>query len=1623
MDAGYVPFLQDPSGSIVPEFLQSRDAFAEWLALGEAASTRTDAHDVVTAARYNIHAQCPGHRPTSVLMEDLCIDVPQVRPGAYNVFEAVAAPFRAAARAAAGGGRGQHRLVDRLNGKAEVGEMVLVLGPPGSGVSSLLRVLSGRREKGMRVSGSLRYNGAEHAHGAARPPPLKVAYVGEEDVHLPSLTVEKTFRVAAELSTEAGVPEREMRVRERVEAVLGILGLAKARDTVVGNALQRGVSGGERKRVSIGEALLSQGEILAFDGWSRGLDSATALRIGKLLRALTNLSGTPCVSSLYQAGPELYGLFDKVLVMRKGEQLFFGNPADAVQYTASLCIPVPPRKTVPDFLSSLAERQQQKRLLRRRQADAAGAEEAATAVAAESLDAADPQHSLPAAWRRSEFFERVRQEAAAYKAAYRFVREGGKKKTRAQKRRRVDEEKRGLLQDGDTAARDEDDEDDDVESPAAAAAFCGGGSLAASVRRNVASVYGDARDGSGPRKEAAPASEPLPVALRKRRLIATGYVHNVRWLLWREYHLTLANLRQYVAARMGRYLFQGLLLGALFFKLDENIFGAYNREGLLANAINTVGTGSFVLIPDILEQRGVFVRHKTGRLHHPSAWPLAKSLLDIPLNFLEMLFFVSVFYFMCSLNTHPMEKYVDAILFFFAFNMTMSNFIRFLVFLSKDLAAAQGLTGTVFIVFAFFNGFAIAYKSIPAWWKWAYYVSPFSYIYKAAALNEYFGLPIVCKDPTLEAFICKLMSGTEFLKATLDITGPESEKYVQLAILCGFNVACVLGCGLAASHLSFAPAPSVGTSKRPEDAVEDDDDEAVGSEETAEEKTTEEEGPKPLAPAAAAAAATAVGVSLTPEESADGTLVWRDVRYSVSRPRSLRERVRGVAAAGDKELLHGVSGYCRPGMLVALMGSTGAGKTTLLDVLAQRKTVGTTEGLVELGREPVTAEVIRERTGYVEQGDLHHPRATVREAIEFSATLRGGGGDAAGAAEAAIAALGLEADADAMVGSATSLIASGGVNLVSLKRVTIAVELVSNPSLLFLDEPTSGLDSAGALAVMRSIRGVADAGRAVVCTIHQPSAEIFGMFDHILLLDQGSVVYNGPTGAGSSEVLDYFSSHLTDRLGQLSDGPPSPAGLSEDALLLQTQVAGHLDHIAACGKKLRNPADVVMSIVNPAAAAAAGTRGKRGSGLLSPAAVTATESSEDAAEGAAVATAAAAAAAPLDWATVWAGSPEARAVAETVADAVGAGRGTVLNGSGLAVSIGGGQEEKRKGGKTRRRAKKQKGICEVFWAVLVRTCRIQLRSPTYIATKLLFTLAISILFGTTYWQIGGKGNEIRNYVTLVYVSGNMGLINAMSAVVPILEGRESFYREVMSGTYPSWVNAVAQAISEMPMILVTSLIWSNVLFWSAGFAPGAYLYFSYMYFALCAFMQFFGMALAAVVPTLFLAQLLMPLVNMLWALHSGFVILTRNIPNYLIEFHYANPLTYFLRSMVANIIDHTPAFNNVVTTFDDPTGTLCKRIPAPVCRVLPDDKCQCHFNFPLTDPTGGALCRLLPRYCTPDEAGDCVCRGVTEGELLLNFYGFSVSTKWTDLGVLLGAAGAALLFYILFVVKVRHLRR
>ena len=226
----------------------------------------------------------------------------------------------------------------------------------------------------------------------------------------------------------------------------------------------------------------------------------------------------------------------------------------------------------------------------------------------------------------------------------------------------------------------------------------------------------------------------------------------------------------------------------------------------------------------------------------------------------------------------------------------------------------------------------------------------------------------------------------------------------------------------------------------------------------------------------------------------------------------------GICGKTTKQIIKNSSGHFKPGTLSALMGPSGAGKTSLMNVLAGRAPYGEIkEGKVVLNGLEAEPHMYQKDLAYVMQHDAMFATQTPREALHFTATLRLTEytvEEREDIVNAAITALRLDKCADTMIGSLLIPGLSGGEK----KRAAVAVELISSPSLIFLDEPTSGLDSQSAYELVMILRSLAESGCTIVCTIHQPSSEVFALFHEVVFVRDGYVVYDGK----ADDVIEFF---------------------------------------------------------------------------------------------------------------------------------------------------------------------------------------------------------------------------------------------------------------------------------------------------------------------------------------------------------------------------------------------------------------------------------------------------------------------------------------------------------------------
>ncbi|XP_024525813.1 ABC transporter G family member 31 [Selaginella moellendorffii] len=916
-----------------------------------------------------------------------------------------------------------HILKD-VSGVVKPGRTMLLLGPPGSGKSTLLRALAGKLDQSLKTTGAVTYNGHTLDEFEAR---RTSSYISQEDDHIGELTVRETLDFAArcqgvgftiDLLMELLRREKRENIRPdpcidafmklaavegarhsvRTNYVMKVLGLEICADTVVGSDMLRGVSGGQKKRVTTGEMIVGPKKTLFMDEISTGLDSSTTFQIVRCVRNFAHsLEGT-VLMALLQPPPETFELFDDVLLLAEGHIVYLGPREHILDFFASLGFQLPPRKAIADFLQEVTSRKDQQQYW---------------------ADETRPYSYVPVATIARAFKGYEVGKDLGLHLGSPFEKESG--------------------------------------HPAAL----------------TTTKYGI------PRWEMFKAcTEREWLLIKRNRFLYTFRTAQVAFMAFVAGTLFLRTRIHPDSESDGN-----LYLATLFYALVHMMFNGFSEMAITVHRLP------------------VFYKQRDNLFFPGWAFSLPSWLLRIPYSVIEGVIWSCIVYYTVGLDPQPQRFFRYMFLLVLMHQMALAMF-RFIGAVGRNMIVANTFGSFGILIVFLLGGFVIDRTHIPGWWIWAYWLSPLSYAENALAVNE-FGASRWDKSVHGD-------DGKLYVKI-LKPRGLFVESYwywIGIAVLVGYIVLLQLLGTLALSYLNPLRKPQAVVSEESLREMADNDAEVRESPVAIE-----------VLPVSNGGGGVTKGMILPFQPLA---LTFQKVCYFVDVPAEMRAQ--GVTE--DRlQLLRDVSGAFRPGVLTALVGVSGAGKTTLMDVLAGRKTGGYIQGDVRVSGFPKLQKTFARISGYVEQTDIHSPQVTVYESLVYSAWLRlPAEVDAAtrySFVEKVMELVELGNLRNALLG----LPGTSGLSTEQRKRLTIAVELVANPSIIFLDEPTSGLDARAAAIVMRTVRNTVDTGRTVVCTIHQPSIDIFESFDELLLMTRGGrAIYVGPLGLHSKTMIDYFQS-------------------------------------------------------------------------------------------------------------------------------------------------------------------------------------------------------------------------------------------------------------------------------------------------------------------------------------------------------------------------------------------------------------------------------------------------------------------------------------------------------------------
>ncbi|KAH9966146.1 ABC-2 type transporter-domain-containing protein [Russula dissimulans] len=250
-------------------------------------------------------------------------------------------------------------ILNKCSGLSKPGEMILVLGYPGSGCTAFLKTIANERNEYSSINGDVHYAGID-AVEMEKTYKGETVYNQDDDPHIATLTVAQTLAFALSTKTPGpkgrlpGISGREFNSRAQ-EMLLRMLNILHASDTLVGDEFVRGISGGERKRVSIAEMMATRAPVQCWDNPTRGLDASTALDFARSLRIMTDVLGPTNFVTLYAQNEGIYELFDRVLLLDKGRQIYYGPSSQARSYFEELGFKSLSRQPTADFLAGCTD--------------------------------------------------------------------------------------------------------------------------------------------------------------------------------------------------------------------------------------------------------------------------------------------------------------------------------------------------------------------------------------------------------------------------------------------------------------------------------------------------------------------------------------------------------------------------------------------------------------------------------------------------------------------------------------------------------------------------------------------------------------------------------------------------------------------------------------------------------------------------------------------------------------------------------------------------------------------------------------------------------------------------------------------------------------------------------------------------------------------------------------------------------------------------------------------------------------------------------------------------------------------------------------------------------------------
>ncbi|KAI0493371.1 hypothetical protein KFK09_023487 [Dendrobium nobile] len=874
-------------------------------------------------------------------------------------------------------------IIKDVSGIIKPSRMTLLLGPPGCGKTTMLLSLAGKANQSLKVTGEITYNGSKLDE---MNPEKTSAYISQYDLHIPQMTVRETLDFSARcqgIGDRAGIMEEVVRREKQAGIVpdlmidtymkaisseglqtslqtdymLKILNLETCSETMVGDAMRRGISGGQKKRLTIGEMMIGPARAFFMDEISNGLDSSTTYQIISCIQQSVHITAATTLISLLQPAPETFDLFDDIILMAEGKIIYHGPREQVLGFFEDCGFRCPHRKGIADFLQEIISEKDQAQYWYNKE------------TAYSFINA-------------NEFSEKFKSS-----------------------------------------------------------------SVGKELQKELSKKY-DKRH-----------SDANSIALSTS---STTKWELLKTCMAREYLLMKRNSFVHMF-KIGQLIIVALVTITVFIRTQmavDIVHSSYYVGSLRYTIIRLMTNGIAELTLSIVS---LPVLYKQRDFHFYPAWAYAipATVLKIPFSLVESFIWTGLTYYIIGYSPE-IERFLYHFLLLFVLHQTSTSMFRFLASITRIHHKAS-CSGSLALVTSFmFGGYILPQSSFPTWLQWAFWLSPATYAEIGLSINEF-------QAPRWQKLLPENVTLGQLVLKSQGLNYKRSFCWLSIGALCFLTLLYDFCYTIALTYLNNPGISKTIISNQQLSSQRD----GKGSDfcRNLERKTAKRKMIIPFKPL---------------------TMTFQNVNYYIDAPKEMIER-----GFSNKrlQLLENITGALRPGILTALMGISGAGKTTLMDVLCGRKTSGVIEGDIRIEGYPKIQKTFARVSGYCEQNDIHSPQITIAESVMFSAWLRlppeVDRETKTDFVEFVLETVELEKIRDELVGIPNI----SGLSTEQRKRLTIAVELVTNPSIIFMDEPTSGLDARAAATVMRAVKNIINMGRTAVCTIHQPSIDIFESFD------------------------------------------------------------------------------------------------------------------------------------------------------------------------------------------------------------------------------------------------------------------------------------------------------------------------------------------------------------------------------------------------------------------------------------------------------------------------------------------------------------------------------------------------